>query len=291
MITPYLMGGLGNQLFQLCAVIALGLQTNTPVVILSNYLENFNGRRDRPPYWDTLFAGLSRYLQVVPKEKLQNILLIKDPVFHYTPIPTSPIMVGRNVALHGYYQSEKYFKTQFETIYGMFGFQQLREDVLQKLSRDSTSMENTISMHFRLGDYKHLTYVHPIATYDYYRNALAHIATATATTPSPPKLVYYFCEDEDIETVSQIVERLAAEFGPEAFVFTRADVSLADWEQMLFMSCCSHHIIANSSFSWWGAYLNRSPSKVVCCPSVWFAPSVEHNTKDLAPPEWVRISV
>jgi hypothetical protein len=286
MITSYLMGGLGNQLFQLCCVIALGLQTNTPVVILSNYLENFNGRKDRPPYWDTLFAGLSRHLPVVPE--LKDTLLLKEPVFHYTPIPTSPILVGRNVALHGYYQSEKYFKSHFDTIYEMFRFDTLREEVLQKAS--GHSMENTISMHFRLGDYKHLTFVHPLATYDYYRNALAHLATATASSPPNQKRVYYFCEDEDVATVSEMVERLSREFEAGVFVFERASSSLDDWEQMLFMSCCSHHIIANSSFSWWGAYLNRSPSKVVCYPSVWFAPSVEHDTKDLVPPEWVRIS-
>jgi hypothetical protein len=166
----------------------------------------------------------------------------------------------------------------------------MREDVLHKYFGQPllASMENTISMHFRLGDYKHLTRIHPIATYAYYRNALSYFATTTSSTP---KLVYYFCEEEDLATVSQMVERLSGEFGPGEFVFKRAGASLEDWEQMLFMSCCSHHIIANSSFSWWGAYLNRSPSKVVCCPSVWFAPSVEHNTKDLAPPEWVRISV
>jgi hypothetical protein len=291
MITPYLMGGLGNQLFQLCCVLALGLQTNTPVAILSNYLHNFNGREDRPPYWDTLFSEILDFVKVVPAggggEEMKDILLMKEPAFHYTPIPISAIKVGRNVALHGYYQSEKYFKTQFETLYDMFGFEEMREDVLQKCEQSASSMENTISMHFRLGDYKHLTYVHPLATYAYYRNALAFLSRATHDS----KRVFYFCEDEDFATVSEMVERLTREFGPEEFVFTRAGESLADWEQMLFMSCCTHHIIANSSFSWWGAYLNRNPSKVVCYPSVWFGPSVEHDTKDLIPPEWVRISV
>lgn len=296
MITPYLMGGLGNQLFQLCCVLALGLRTNTPVVILSNYMKNFNGRSDRPTYWDTLFAGLSRHVAVVPKERreMRDVLFFKEPAFHYTPLPTSPIAVGRDVAFHGYYQSEKYFKPHFDVLYDMFGFQQLREDVLQKCGLSVASMENTISisMHFRLGDYKHLTHIHPLATYDYYRNALSYLATHTMDGLSSRVVVYYFCEEEDLAVVTWMVERLAAEAELGCtFVFTRANPSLADWEQMLLMSCCTHHIIANSSFSWWGAYLNRNPTKVVCYPSVWFGPSVEHDTKDLIPPEWVRISV
>lgn len=287
MITINFMGGLGNQLFQLCCVLALGIQTNTPVVILSRYLANFNGREDRPTYWNTLFAGVTRCLEVLPEGR--DLVILKEPEFHYHSIPISPIMVGRNVMLVGYYQSEKYFRNQFDRIYDLFGFDGLRNEVLEKCGLAPSDMENTISLHFRLGDYKQLAHIHPILSQDYYRNALAYLASSTGG--SPPQVVYYFCENEDLPTVLQRVTDLEQVFGSHAFVFRRANPDLADWEQLLLMSACRHHVIANSSFSWWGAYLNRNPNKVVCCPSVWFGPLAGHNTKDLLPPAWTRIPV
>jgi hypothetical protein len=290
MITVHLMGGLGNQMFQIFSALATSLRNERPFVVLSKYMKNFNGREDRPTYWDTIFAGLCKHIQFAVS--IPDIYQIREHTFHYTPIITGPILVGRNIMLNGYYQSEKYFKDQFDHIYHICKFQQMSNKVLMKYcvknnNHSQNVMENTISMHFRIGDYKKLTHIHPIMSYDYYRNSLIHIFN---NLDSSNYKVFYFCEDEDLDFVMTIVDKLLQEFGSRC-VFERADPSYTDWEQMLFMSCCSHHIIANSSFSWWGAYLNRNPTKLVCYPSVWFGPQVSHNTYDLCPPEWIRISV
>jgi hypothetical protein len=71
----------------------------------------------------------------------------------------------------------------------------------------------------------------------------------------------------------------------------RGDNTLADWEQLLLMSCCHHNIIANSTFSWWAAYFNSWKDKIVCYPSVWFGNIANHDTKDLCPEEWIKIQV
>jgi hypothetical protein len=283
MITSHLMGGLGNQLFQIFCGLSTALRTNTQFIVLSKYLKNFNGREDRPTYWDTIFSCLCRHLKF--STTYPDVYYLKEPVFYYMPIPVAPIVAGRNVMLSGYYQSEKYFKDKFDIIYDMFEFDRLRS-MLMDSKLNNPSMEATISMHFRMGDYKKLQHIHPIMTHTYYRNAMEYILNLS--THEQHK-AYYFCEEEDISIVMAIVDKLREEFG-EKVTFIRADPSLADWEQMLFMSSCENHIIANSSFSWWGAYLNRNPNKMVCYPSRWFGTHSKHNTMDLCPLEWIRIA-
>jgi hypothetical protein len=99
----------------------------------------------------------------------------------------------------------------------------------------------------------------------------------------------YFCEDVDIADVMAIVDRLMSKY-PE-YKFVRGENTLADWEQLLLMSCCHHNIIANSSFSGWAAYFNPNKDKVVCYPSVWIGEVARNDTRDLCPPEWVRVQV
>lgn len=301
MISTHLMGGLGNQMFQLFCGMATALRNDRPFVVTSTYLKNFNGRDDRPTYWDTMFSGLCRHIKYVVN--LPDTYQIREQGFHYTPITTAPILIGRNIMLNGYYQSEKYFKDQFDQIYSMCKFRDMQNKVLLKYrtkqnihSASINPMANTISIHFRLGDYKNLTHVHPIMSYEYYHNALTHILNNLCelngdipTRTQPIYKVIYFCEEEDLSFVATIIDKLLREFGSRC-LFERADPSYSDWEQMLFMGCCEHHIIANSSFSWWGAYLNRNPTKIVCYPSVWFGQHVNHDTSDLCPPEWIQIS-
>jgi hypothetical protein len=66
---------------------------------------------------------------------------------------------------------------------------------------------------------------------------------------------------------------------------------MEDWQQLLLMSCCNDNIIANSSFSWWGAYFNGTIEKIVCYPDIWFGPLNPVNTRDLFPESWQEISV
>jgi hypothetical protein len=103
--------------------------------------------------------------------------------------------------------------------------------------------------------------------------------------------VLYFCEKEDNETVSKIINDLKKEF-PKMKFYKQSD-DVADWEQMLIMSCCYHNIIANSTFSWWGAYFNTNPKKYICYPSKWFGPKLcdKNKTNDLFPEDWMEIII
>ena len=118
-------------------------------------------------------------------------------------------------------------------------------------------------------------------TYEYYKKAISFIQNKDTTVRN----VFFFCEEEDIETVMVTVNLLIKDF--HNLFFIRASNSLSDWEQMLLMSCCNHNIIANSSFSWWPAYLNNYPNKIVISPKMWS--NLNSDLCDLIPPSWIQL--
>jgi hypothetical protein len=180
----------------------------------------------------------------------------------------------------------KYFHNQYSMICRIIGLDKMKENILAKINLDKQNFETYISMHFRIGDYKKIQEYHPLTTYDYYERALEYITTHK---PFENFNILYFCEDNDIDDVLKVINRLIIKF--PNYNFSRGDNKLADWEQMLLMSLCHNNIIANSSFSWWSAYFNSWEDKIVCYPSVWFGEIVKNDTKDLCPPEWVKIDV
>ena len=142
---------------------------------------------------------------------------------------------------------------------------------------------DVISLHFRLDDY--LTNAgHPVLNLEHYKNALQYIINKTGKNNYD---VLYFCQKGDNDIVLNKIKILNVLYPDLNFI--KATDDSEDYEQMLMMSCCKHHIIANSSFSWWGAYFNKN-DKIVCYRSLWFSGSIaHHNTKDLCPNDWVRI--
>ena len=100
---------------------------------------------------------------------------------------------------------------------------------------------------------------------------------------------FYFCEEEDIAIVEEKIQYLQSQFTSCIFVKILHDI--CDWHQLLLMSLCQHNIIANSSFSWWGAYFNSNPNKIVCYPNVWFGQKIGHDTSDLCPNSWTKINL
>jgi len=197
------------------------------------------------------------------------------------------LLLNDDVYLYGYFQSYKYFEENYSLIYRLIGLDKMKETLLDKVQTSKNDLNQTISMHFRIGDYKKLQDYHPLATYDYYKRALEYIKNISAIHKK--FTILYFCEDVDIEDVLTTVNKLIIKF-PD-YNFIRGDNTLADWEQMLYMSLCHHNIIANSSFSWWAAYFNSHGDKIVCYPSVWFGEKANNDTKDLCPDEWIKIKV
>ena len=276
MITCCLMGGLGNQLFQIFATISHAMD-NCDKFVFSNCTTLLTGTT-RHTYWTTFLCSLQPFLV----EKFNHTRIDHESSFAYNKL--LPIN-KENVIIYGYFQSYKYFQHNYSTIYKQLHIQSLQQQVLLKTSIDPA---NCISMHFRIGDYAHIQDCHPLMPISYYQHSLSFIRDSCPD--SPHFNVLYFCEDVDLECVLAKIHVLQQMF-PQ-YTFVRGLNSLSDWEQMLLMSCCKHNIIANSSFSWWAAYINSNGEKIVCYPSTWFGPKLKlHNTKDLFPPEWTRISI
>ena len=286
--TCYLMGGLGNQLFQIFATINYSIENNANAQFL-----DVSQVGSRKTAWKTLLVSLHPMLT----NKLpENKVMLKEPTFHYSELP---MIKNQHVALYGYFQSEKYFVANYQKIYDLIRMDDRKREVLAKieavnemtttnemtsLSATSTSSSPTVSMHFRIGDYKNIQQFHPLMTLDYYYKSLQHIASVI----DKPFRVIYFCEEVDLFNVREIIYELQNVFPHCTFV--RCSNLLDDWEQMIYMSLCNHNIIANSTFSWWGAYFNDNTNKIVCYPANWFGPSLCHNdTSDLCPSKWTKI--
>jgi hypothetical protein len=201
---------------------------------------------------------------------------------------TNPL---NGVVLFGYFQSYKYFEKETPQIIIYMKLSEKKQN-MTKLLFSVCGNKCTISLHFRLGDYKSLTHHYTALGDDYYANSILYILNASTPTPldtiSREYIVLYFCEDYDLAEVEVKVDQLRNRF--PSMVFNRAPNNIEDWQSMLLMSCCSHNIIANSTFSWWSAYLNTNPDKIVCYPDNWFGPALPtHNTNDLCPPSWTKI--
>ena len=281
MITCNLMGGLGNQIFQIFATISYAIKSKSPFKFMN--VESLGGGSTtvRNTYWNTFFSNMRPFLM----SSMPAVTVIRESGFPYNELPVRE-MINRDILIYGYFQSYKYFNDNYNVICRMIGINKMKEALLLKLDLSNDYMENTISMHFRIGDYKKIQEFHPLATYGYYERSLQYLQTQN---PTKQFNVLFFCEDVDYDEVTVTIDKLIAKF--PSYNFTRASNVLADWEQMLLMSCCHHNVIANSSFSWWGAYFNAFADKRVCYPSAWFGPAARNDTRDLCPSDWIKIPV
>ena len=277
MITCNIIGGLGNQLFQIFATISYALKHKQ--VFYFTY-KSMTG--NRPMYWDN-FLNTLKLFTVVKDKNNTNITIIHECKY-YTNIP-SPY---QNMMLTGYYQSENYFKEYYESIRRMIRLDAQKEEIcmLAMETMNNFNFDNTISMHFRRGDYLLLPEYYKILNYEYYKNSLNYILKERKREE---KTVLYFCEDFDIDAVIDIIKQLKEVYPQVEFI--RASPDLEDWQQLLMMSCCQHNIIANSTFSWWGAYFNNNPGKIICTPEQWFGPKIDIKMEDLLPEEWTTIAI
>lgn len=291
MIIVKLNGGLGNQFFQYALGRRLSEQNNVQLKLdlsvfrdypLRTYrLNNFNISAEiatdeeirslidtpRP----THYAGINRILKQTGIFKASHI---RERSFSFDPrILRSP----PNAYLEGYWQTERYFKTIEPILKAEFTVKDEMDSANRELA-DLITETDSISLHIRRGDYvlnPATNEYHGVCSLHYYQRAINQLST---TVKNPH--VFVFSDDPDWVRINLNLpcpSTLVTINGPEK-----------DYDDLRLMSLCDHHILANSSFSWWGAWLCSNPEKQVYAPRRWFQ-SPEIDTSDLIPESWHRI--
>jgi len=255
MVTSSSLGKLGrmaNGMFQIAASIGTASANNDNAVF---------------PAW--------KYMNpVLFKHPIDQSLSEKDISFQYyeQSFGYSPIPYIRNMSLNGYFQSEKYFSHCSPLIRHSFE----PSDILLtnlKLKYSGILDGTTCSIHVRRGDYINPEFtMHDVCNRLYFNRAVTHVINNV-------QIDTFLVFSDDIEWCRINMD--------QSFVFISGN---SDIEDMFLMSLCTHNIICNSSFSWWGSWLNKNTSKIIVAPDKWFRDEFDMNYADIYTPEMVKIS-
>ncbi|MFN3679026.1 alpha-1,2-fucosyltransferase [Thermosynechococcus sp.] len=293
MIIVNINGGLGNQMFQYALGRALSIAKGVPLRLdISNFQSH---KRHREFELHRVFCceapiasledltsvlggwGVPRIRRAIANLKLSALCqgrLILEPHYHYWAQIHS---IPNTAYLQGYWQSEKYFSEIADILREDFKFRQPLSETNAQWAEKITHC-NSISLHIRRGDYvlNPTTYkVHSVCDLDYYYRAIEYM---TSLIDDP----VFFVFSDEIEW-AKLNLRV-----PYPIYYVENNTAQESYNDMRLMSLCRHHIIANSTFSWWGAWLNPFREKIVIAPQQWFRIK-RYNTVDLIPDSWLRI--
>lgn len=263
MVIIRIQGGLGNQLFQYALVEAFKKKGIEAKVDISAYEEGREKRR-----LDLMKLGL--HPEVCTRQELHwyyaDNTLLSDRIFRYIFGRTKyrkekkydfnpRILSVKDGFLSGYWQSEKYFFPVTHELRGKICFKDIDTLVIKKWE-ELMKETNSVSVHVRLGDYLQTSELYGnICTKKYYQKAIQYIAKRVENP------VFYIFSDDPEQALSMLPE-----YSYHVVTENRGEDAYKD---MYLMSRCRHHIIANSTFSWWGAWLDDKDDKIVVTPEKW----------------------
>lgn len=279
-------GGLGNQMFQWAFGKMLEITNDVEVYFDMSYFSKSYAR----PYQLDVFNIEPRFIEdlgdklklsiiwlfrdFLNKREAFNITFFSEKQFNFDPHISK---IENNSYIEGFFQTEKYFKSIEEVIREDFKFI-FPMDVENLKFAQRIIDSNSISLHIRRGDYvqkKRYSDAYAECSLDYYQRGVEYIAQRF-----PEPILFIFSDD-----IPWVRKNLKL---PYKSVYVSHNTGKRSSEDMRLMSLCRHNIIANSSFSWWGAWLNKNPEKLVIAPQKWFNDDNIVQT-DVIPQGWVRL--
>lgn len=292
MIVVKVNGGLGNQMFQYAIGRSLTIKKGNGLVLdngsMTEKKKNYTTRD-----FELSIFGLEKYISKNPyssfvtskSNSIQNLInRIKIKLlninFYYEgslKFDNAVFSVPNNTYLEGYFQCEKYFLDVRKQLLIDFNFPSglsKENEILVDLIKN----KNAVSIHIRRGDYvnnAHINSVHGVLSKSYYDNAIEFFLKNSS-------FPYFFIFSDDPEWVKT---NFIIDAPSEIISHNTGDLSYID---MHLMSLCKHNIIANSSFSWWGAWLNQFPNKIVVAPKNWFNDNKKQQN-DIVCDSWIEI--
>jgi hypothetical protein len=238
-ISCNLMGGLGNQMFQLSHALCQGWKYDRETKFIPT---SYTPNQGRQPihYLNNIFKN------IVFVNKIENYLVINEEEINRFNVSD----IDKNIIYQGYFQSDKYFLGFDEMIIKTFSPSEKYVLNLYK-KYPELKKDNTVSIHVRFGDYKNKPLFHPVVSKTYLEKSLSTIGTYSH--------LFLFGDDKEWLNKNFITENVTI-------------VDEEDYVEMWIMSLCKNNIISNSTFSWWGSFLNKNKNKIVISPSLWFGP-------------------
>lgn len=266
MITANLKGGLCNMFFQIAATYVHAIKHNTTVRYpnMMSHLEYLSNEMTHNPKLKNANEYLPLFSKLdISQEPVSRTITICPP-FHYVEMPFQDGMY-----IDGFFQSEKYFVSHRDIILDILG---PTKDIKNYISKKYSEIlvGDTLSVHIRRGDYVKSQEWHTLLSKEYYDEAITKI-------PNIDKILVF---SDDILWCKE-------NFKADNVIYIEDE---KDYIELYLMSMCTNNIIANSSFSWWGAWLNQNENKIVVAPKDWFGPNFSNfQTQDIIPKKWVII--
>lgn len=290
-------GGLGNQMFQYAAAKTLAAKYQSELYLDLSFLHGnkvSNNDFTARPFQLDIFN-----IKAIRNSKLTFKLKFVDHFYRKYFWPGHPINQycetsvkfdhGWNnivppVRLSGYFQNEKYFKGCAKEVLADFTFNTIPEEIENQQTLDLIDRSEAVMVHVRRGDYVSKPSVnnfHGICGLNYYRKAVKYFVERL----TEPK---FFIFSDDPSWAKQNIGNIY----PDISVIVSNNYQQADhWKDLFLMSRCRHHIIANSSFSWWAARLGQSSDQIVIAPEKWFATSdPAYDGMEIVPERWIKMN-
>ena len=279
MIIAKLYGGMGNQMFQYALGRHLAIKNKTELKLDISFFENYDWHDYSLAPFNIIekFASKKEVRKYTIKNKLQKLSYyirkiifdskkLTEPHFNYF---SQALNYQGNIYTDGYWQSYLYFKDIAEIIKKDFTIK-IQPSIENKLILTNIVFSEAVSIHIRRGNYVTVKEVNDVlrpSSLDYYNNAISFIKSKV-TSP-----VFYIFSD-DIDWAKQNIML------KDPHYFVDNNNSKTDYEDIRMMSSCKHNIIANSTFSWWGSWLNQNPHKKIIAPKTWFGSALQHLKTD-----------